>query len=427
MKLKEIIEISSQELDYAAAAQKGDFIISGYNTDYRRCQINASNIETRTAKGHPLPNHCLLAYYQKKMHVAKYDKAAIAKNSQTYAFIGHIWFKNKRQDIITDDYLLRSICSQDVDQQIKALNEKVYYGISVDGFLSLEINIPPIEEQETTLKQETQSLLKEQEKELSQTYEEYQKDVHLKKHAIGQTLFNLNNWWNTLQKARKDNLGQLNDKTETGSCRKIRVADIFDKVEQSLTILSNQVNTFTLGDGMEPEEFALSPFIDDYISNHQNTLFRYETENKEEAEYAPWLYGIEYGGNHYDAIIKFPRKALTTILDNIVNNACVHGFAERPNQDNKIKIKMEGSKQSILTLTIENNGAPIHKDMTKEKILAYGATTEVGKHSGLGAYQIKVLMDKFGGKSLEIESHPDREYTVAYILKFANHGTNILI
>jgi nitrogen fixation/metabolism regulation signal transduction histidine kinase len=120
--------------------------------------------------------------------------------------------------------------------------------------------------------------------------------------------------------------------------------------------------------------------------------------------------------------VKFPKGALTKIFDNIVSNACAHGFVGREEANNIIKIKIDNVGSDYI-VSVSNNGEPLDTGMKCEEITIYGQTSgDTNKHFGIGGYEIKRLMEEFGD-SLEIISEPNAEFTVTYKLIF--HDTNI--
>ena len=120
--------------------------------------------------------------------------------------------------------------------------------------------------------------------------------------------------------------------------------------------------------------------------------------------------------------IKFPKEALSTIFNNIVSNACAHGFANREDVDNIIKVEID-SEGTDYIVSISNNGKPLVPQMSCSDITIYGQTSgNSNTHFGIGGYEIKKLMEEFGDK-LEIISEPENEFTVTYRLIF--HDTNI--
>ena len=120
--------------------------------------------------------------------------------------------------------------------------------------------------------------------------------------------------------------------------------------------------------------------------------------------------------------VKFPREALTIIFDNIISNACAHGFIGRETARNivKIDIRTEGSDYIV---TIANNGNRLNDEISDKDVFTYGRTSRSGNHHfGIGGYQIRKLMQEFGGDAKIII--PDDDFTVAYELRFTE--TNII-
>ena len=112
------------------------------------------------------------------------------------------------------------------------------------------------------------------------------------------------------------------------------------------------------------------------------------------------------------------------VLNNIISNACTHGFAGSEGVNNKIRMDIKSDGTSYV-LTVANNGAPLKKDFTQDDVFIYGQTSgNTNEHFGIGGYEIKKLMKEFDG-DVEIISSPEAEYTVTYKLIF--HKTNILL
>lgn len=342
--------------------------------------------------------------------------------------IPYFAFHIKNHNLVNEDYLLRELVSEKMGAQLeKCVKEddsahKISDLIEENELLSLKIELPTLETQDMLVKNDMLDLLQDLMSEKQTDFETYQKDIHLKKHAVGQTLFNLNNWWNTLQKARKEGNGTLSDTATTGRIRPVVVSDIYEHIGESLSILSNQINTFTIGDGMETEHIALAPFISDYIASHKSPMFNYFFD--ETGKYANEDFKIKgqcvlHKGDPL-LYLDFPRQALTQIFDNIVSNACSHGFLGIEDKNNTIKIEYS-STGSACTITISNNGKPLQKGMSEEKVFMYGGSTAVGTdgHNGLGAFQIRNLMSRFGGEAT-IACDDNADYPFAYVLTFHN-------
>ena len=53
------------------------------------------------------------------------------------------------------------------------------------------------------------------------------------------------------------------------------MSDIYDNLQQSMSKLSFQLSKFDTGYGLSVEKFALTEFIEDYISKNKNPQFEF--------------------------------------------------------------------------------------------------------------------------------------------------------
>ncbi len=339
---------------------------------------------------------------------------------------------------ITEDFLLRSIMSEPAQKQAQMMASGVTISrIAKQDLLSIVINVPKSkEQQELLMKEDTRSSLTEADKKIIQSYEDFRKDMHMKKHAIGQTIFNLNNWWKVLLRARKEGNGIVDDKAIIGNNNKVAVKDIYENIQMAIEQLQQQISKFDRGNGLVTENISLTKFIEDYIAEHQSPIFRFEYDKtshyknimvdvEEVYDDKGDLIGIKGGRDEvvtYESAT-FAPEALKIIFDNIISNACSHGFAGRENcpEGNIIKIDLytEGTDHII---TISNNGVPVSQDVTAEYVFTYNRSTQNGKsHYGIGGYEVKRLMQEFDGDA-EFISQPDVDFPVKYKLIFHNTG-----
>ena len=262
---------------------------------------------------------------------------------------------------------------------------------------------------------------------------DFRKDIHMKKHAIGQTIFNLSNWLNNLAYARKVGNGIIDENAEIGGLVKIKVSDIFDNIDAAMKVLTHQIQKFDESYGMKSENIALADFLDDYIATHQHARVLYD--------YDSWTDRLNDALPDYDdsdpnpanwkikgwaergtplTFVEFPKEALTIILDNIVSNAVSHGFTDTEKEYTiRLRTEIKGSK---VILSISNNGSPLPTNKEPESIFVYGDTNgDTRSHYGIGGYQVKNFMKEFDGDA-EIISTPDEEFTVTYNLIFGKNN-----
>ena len=345
-------------------------------------------------------------------------------------------------DAVDEDFLLRCITSEFVSKQANALAVgAAITRLKRDDYKTLQVIIPSLEEQKRLYIEDTRKGMSDADRKLIESYEEFRKDMHMKKHAIGQTLFNINNWWNLLKLARDKGNGIVDDRTELGSNRKVKVADIYTNLEIAMAKLSTQLSKFDTGYGLQTENIPLTVFVEKYISEHKSPLFEYiydstahradsdmlEVDIDEKTRIAvPTGEYILREGDPLEFAV-FAPEALTIVFNNIISNACAHGFKENGTERNLIRIEIL-SEGTDYVIAISNNGDPI-KELTPQEMLTYGLTTEHSRttdvsknHFGIGGYEVKKLMTEFNG-DVEIISTPDEEFTVTYRLIF--HNTNV--
>lgn len=353
------------------------------------------------------------------------------ETEKTYSLTGNEISSNRKvSSIITEDYLLRSLV--EAKSQLKKLSYfrlMPFFGdilmpsVAFDAIIKVRCSVPNLTEQFKRYKADVVDSLKAADLRIQKAYDEYRKDVRMKKHAIGQTVFNLKNWWDNLNLARQKGNGVVSDADTIGVTRKIAVAEIYRNLDITMSKLSTQLRKFDSGYGLSREEFALPTFLEQYIAENRSPDFTFEYN----ANANRWNNEGEADANKTDVIkqpsITFSKEALTRVLDNIRNNACTHGFQGRPNEQNKIKLTIDAHGTDCI-LTVSNNGAPLKDDFKKEDVFVYGQTSgETEEHFGIGGYEIKRLMNEFEG-DVELVANSESEYSVAYKLIF--HNTHLI-
>ena len=408
------------------------------SASYLNCDINRETLKVSTrVESQMLTSDCLLVgfiggkFKVGRLHGVTPDSPVALKNEVIPIKIS--------SDFITEDFLLRSIMSEQSERQAHMLSTGITITrLSRQDFLSIVINVPMLKEQQDALcKEDTRSSLTDADRKIIESYEDFRKDMHMKKHAIGQTLFNLNNWWDALQQARKEGNGVVSDDATTGKIRKVSVASIYDSIQKAINQLQQQINKFDRGNGLAVKKFALTEFIEDYISRKQSPLFSffYEKSVHHASQTLPEVEYNETTGEYRETgniilhegdpieYVEFAPDALEIIFDNIVSNACCHGFKDRTNNVIKIELKSEGDNYVIV---ISNNGSAIHAQIKPEEVFVYGKTSKMGKsgdkdetHFGIGGYEVQKLMHEFGGDAVFI-SDTESDFPVSYKLTFYN-------
>lgn len=417
------------------------------STSYLNCDIERESLEP-SRQGVPssiLTSDCLLVgFIGGKFKVGRLH--GVSPDSPV-ALSNEVLPIQLSSDNITEDFLLRCIMSEQSERQARMLSTGIIISrLSRQDLLSIVICVPALKEQQDELcKEDTRASLTEADRKLIMSYEEFRKDMHMKKHAIGQTLFNLINWWDALKQARKEGNGVVLDDAITGKIRKVSVASVYDSIQKSINQLQQQINKFDRGNGLAIKNFALTEFIENYIARKESPLFTfsYDETSHYVAPFPEVIYDESTG--HYQCngkkdadeaspseYVDFAPEALEIVFDNIVSNACCHGFKSDENRryDIKIDLKSEGTNYVII---ISNNGSAIQSQIKPEEVFIYGKTSKMGKgsdtretHFGIGGYEILKLMREFGGDA-EFISDPESDYPVSYKLTFFNTNINTVL
>ena len=427
---------------------------SHLHDNYLSCFIDYDSIVDA-----PIPSSAYNAYANGGYVTYLNGKIKVGKLTDMYSENGREEFDNPNSDsmvILVDktishfapkpngrallDYILRELMSDYVLEQARHFS----YGtarqvMKASDFFKLKIAVPSIEVQDEILKQDRIDAVTKAGIKIDEINEKFRKDVHMMKHGLGQTVFNLGNWMKMLGYARKAGNGVVDDNAEIGRLVKVKVADIYDNIEAALKVLNRQINTFDMGDSMMETEFSLTDFIDKYIEEHPRPHVRYEFPSQQHRVDANIpqvdvddtdpnnIKVIEYPGEYValkgeamDLII-FSEEALAIIFDNIVSNAVAHGFTD-PDKEYVIHIDFEAEGTNYV-LFISNNGDPLPSGKDPSEVFVWGKTEGGKEHAGIGGYQVKDLMEHFGGQA-EIISTPDEEFTVTYKLTFTK--TNLI-
>jgi signal transduction histidine kinase len=405
--------------------------------NYLNCDIPYSTIPQKKAQSSfVLKDNCLLVgFIGGKFKVGRSVELSAEYSIALRPEIIPFRLKNKE---ISEEFLLRSFLFNDnLNEQARMLSTGENISrLDRQDFLNLKIIVPTIAEQEQVAKADSKRIISEADQSLRKTHEEFRRDMHMKKHAIGQTIFNLGNWWKILQRARKEGNGIVDDNAVIGRSHKIEVKDIYDNIQNVIDQLQVQINKFDRGNGLTTETISLTTFIEDYIENHKSPIFYFDYDKT--SHYYTTTIDVEIvydengkpidtkGGQEVEFTFEdavFAPDALTIIFDNIVSNACSHGFVGREDNPDrniiKIDLTTEGTDHII---TISNNGNPVSENVTEEYVFTYNSSTRNGKgHYGIGGYEVKRLMQEFDGDA-EFISQPEAEFPVKYKLIFHNTG-----
>lgn len=402
--------------------------IKELSSSYLNCDIYRKEIPVPNKRiGYRiLTSDCLLiGFISGKFKVGRIHGAS---KTEPVALRPEIFAVKLKSKAITEDFLLRCIMAKETELQANRLSiGGVISRLTKSDFLSISVLVPTlIAQQESLCKEDTRSSLTESDRQLLESAESFRRDIHMKKHAIGQTIFNLNNWMKVLQRARKDGNGVVDDNAVVGTIHKTKVANIYSNLQAIMQELQIKISKLDSGYGMQCREIPLTDFIEDYIQKNPSPIFQYvfdSISNRAQQTITDPDGEIVIAKGDPIGYVHFPVEALTIIFDNIINNACCHGFENTADSKNmvRIEIMIEGENYIV---NISNNGKPLLPGYDSESVLTYGISSKEGNgHYGIGGYEVRKLMQEFDGDAKFI-SNPDDEFSVTYKLIF--HKNNIV-
>lgn len=249
--------------------------------------------------------------------------------------------------------------------------------------------------------------------------------IRLRKHALMQNISALDSLFRSLEYCMSEHQGHIKSTDQLSPINPITVGKAMEILHADLEIICHQVEHLTDSNNWgKCEPIEPQSFIESYEKQHSNAYFRF-THLWEEFEtnvFSKDVFDKQTGkllfrkGESMN-MAWFPRKALLQVFDNIVANACEHGFKDKSRNDYIIQTSWDTDGLNML-IKISNNGESLPEDLDADLVLEYGFSTALNQngHSGIGGGEIAEIMHKFGG-DVRVISSPEKRFTVTYVLK----------
>lgn len=289
--------------------------------------------------------------------------------------------------------------------------------LSVDDLFKIKIKLPSKKEQSQCLLDEinrrAKNELNKYSKELSGMKADLFKEFSSTRHSVKQYLNSIRGAVNGLKKYITLNDGD-----------KIHLDDIYSKnLNNTLNdhlqkLIDDTVAAAKLLDKLE------TPFLKGTKEKLNIIELTKEAMNKfwgsKEFKYAD-LYVDESsflidGQDEVKPIIEINREDYFKLLQNIVDNACNHGFKNDMNNIIRIEISsIDGGK--YVMLEISNNGKPFDEKFTEERLKIRGEKSVSSESTGNGGADIDQIVKLYGGK-FNIDLDSEKEFPVKYLIQF---------
>lgn len=319
------------------------------------------------------------------------------------------------ESVVLPQYLLIQFLEEYVKDQLPGVTVG---RMPVDVFLNIRILVPSLEAQRSIIESYQERLISELGLEVStlktEKFEEMERNLHLRRHTLGNLLNVLMPSVDILKDFISDQEGPFSkDKiisSRTGLTLEKLVSRIHDSFERVETLVNKLTDSDSFGN---PEEINLQEFITDFVSRYPQSRFRIIPIDSK-------INLSEDEGKISKPLILFAREDLYTVFDNIVTNAHKYGFVNPDKLDNIIGIRFSldtNVSQPSVLIQIMNNGAPLVNNLDPDKIFAWGVGS--GRGSGLGGWHIKRLVEHFGGTVKVCQYSPEAaDYTADYTLGY---------
>lgn len=295
---------------------------------------------------------------------------------------------------VSTPYLLNELTKDYVQKQLMYAGSYIQT-LTEQDFLNVQILLPSLEEQNRCILESVKE----------EVDTEYREEIRTRKHAIqntfSQPVIDLENFIRFLMRK-----GSVSIDDKIGSVNPMSVRQVLESVMNRLKVVEAQIvhlNSFDDNYG-EIVDIDLNEIIQNFIQEYPATGYKYSYEPN--GERIPK--------------IKISKRAIDTIVNNIISNAQSHGFIDNGRTDYEIVFRLYLDKDSVV-LEIANNGAPLDSAISSETVFEYYVSSKVGKegHSGMGGYDIRRLLKKYGA-TVELISTPNEHFTVTYRINFTN-------
>lgn len=395
------------------------------NTDnlsfkYYDCLIKSDDIgkrDQRSGNG-VVPNSMFVGLSLDKLKVGRIKELPDG-NTICSVHIQCFTLKEHTKGVISEEYLLRTLTSEYIRQQVLARRTGAYSNVSMRDFNDIMIPVPSLEDQTLILDQELKTEITEGEKKLADAFKEYEEEMHLKKHSVAQTLSDLRNWFDVLMANVREANGVINTSENYSNYSSKTIGDVLLHIKKSLNRMSEKVESLAISEDYSDADYMdIFRYIRLLPQRNANPLFEVRL-TEETSLFCDVTESFRREKNDKTmGTVMFSKKALDTIIDNIYSNAISYAFTGA--SGNIIEISLNFHNHG-LALEISNNGKPLHPLMTEEKVFSISDSTQFGSngHHGYGGYQIKKLMEMFKGEA-HIISEPDSDFPVTYQLVFNN-------
>jgi len=326
---------------------------------------------------------------------------------------------------------VRFLASQILDSSVQEQLVCLVYGKGHRATLAnswsnlMRIEIPSIEQQQKLVQDMVLKDFALQERYVEKREKGFRHSIRLRKHALSQNISAFDSLFSSLEYCMQEHNGRLKSNDLLAPVSKMTVGEAMEVMRSKLRTICERVAQLTDEQDWGKCEF-IEPqqFIERYEREHHDSkfIFKHLWDEFETNCFAKDVFDKKTGKLLFHKgesmnVAWFPIRALRQVFDNIIANACAHGFTDANRKDYVIQTSWTTDGLNLL-IEVANNGTPMPTDINPDLVLEYGYSSALNQngHGGIGGGEIAEVMRKYGG-DVKIISTPEKKFTVTYVLK----------
>lgn len=365
-----------------------------------------------------LPSHCIKITQECVMMSGARGIRGVfvqPKGETLYSHSGYVMFIPKSNNVLPL-YVVSQLNQPYVQRQTELLaSGSLGSNITPDALCRIKIAVPVLPNQEIDLTRQENiireyqdSLIKELGMEVEalkvKRFEEYQKDMRMRKHRLSQRLNEIIPSSNVLADFIASQSGDFNKSAIVSAYFQTNLEEYARKLHEDIVALADLISHFTDEKSFgEPETIDIVEFVKAYKALHKNGRYDIAIRQSE----------LEYDDKAVPLIVRISKDDLLTVFENICTNASKYGFVNPDRHDYAIRITICNTtidNKPMVRMVIDNNGAPLPKGMSAKKMFTWG----VGKGTGIGTWQARHIIEHFSGSIEFQQKESDDGFNVGF-------------
>ena len=296
------------------------------------------------------------------------------------------------ENIILPQYFVLQIRSEYIQ---KLLGDN---SLRRSDFLAMKLAVPSLEEQRHAIEEYQAELVRELGMEVdslkTQRFNEYERNMHLRKHHLKHVLAEVVPAAQLLAQFISSQDGTFSKDSIIAKRSNTSLESYANKLLQNTKKIQSLISALTDEESFgEPEVVDIVNFIKEYKS--RKFVDKYELVFLCESTITYILDETITEQTTYPTAY-IAKSNFETLFDNIIANAEQHGFTDKSRKDYAIRVSFRSIIElgkEMLMISIANNGEKLPVGMTPDRIFSWG----VGSGTGLGSWQTKNIVEHFGG------------------------------